>query len=249
MTEEPNRKVYIHELIDIIGHNRNRYMHHMTANWCPIARQERKQLCFGVWATVGSTGRWPEVVNMWELDGWEGLVSNFVHELSGPSLQDPSLEKWWAVAASMRRGGTDRILVPVPWGRSVDRLVSEGVRGEPYAHELVSVPPGRAGEFLTALRDQGREAVEGNGLELVGAFRVTMVNDSECVVIWACPSFTAWADFERAWEESAALGRWRRTLIGLGADWRRTLMVDSPLSPLRTGRQPRVEDRRPLEDL
>ena len=48
-------KVYIHELIDVIGHNRGRYMHHMTANWCPVARAERNQLCLGVWATLGST--------------------------------------------------------------------------------------------------------------------------------------------------------------------------------------------------
>ena len=53
-----NSKIYIHELIDIIGPNRNRYMHHMTANWCPTAREERDMLCFGVWGTVGSTG-WP----------------------------------------------------------------------------------------------------------------------------------------------------------------------------------------------
>ena len=39
-----NDKVYIHEFIDVIGHNRARYMHHMTANWCPVARQERNQL-------------------------------------------------------------------------------------------------------------------------------------------------------------------------------------------------------------
>ena len=39
-----NDKVYIHEFIDIIGHNRARYMHHMTANWCPVAREERNQL-------------------------------------------------------------------------------------------------------------------------------------------------------------------------------------------------------------
>ena len=45
-----NDKVYIHELIDIIGHNRARYMHHMTANWVPVAIEERNQLCFGVWA-------------------------------------------------------------------------------------------------------------------------------------------------------------------------------------------------------
>ncbi|HEX8803185.1 MAG TPA: hypothetical protein VF743_03295, partial [Acidimicrobiales bacterium] len=98
-------KVYIHELIDVIGHNRARYVQHMTANWCPVARAERDQLCLGVWATVGSTGRWPQVVNMWELDGWDGLVANFEHELVGAGAQDPSLAEWWAVAASLRRGG------------------------------------------------------------------------------------------------------------------------------------------------
>ena len=30
--EGVNENVYIHEFIDIIGHNRANYMHHMTAN-------------------------------------------------------------------------------------------------------------------------------------------------------------------------------------------------------------------------
>ena len=30
---------------------------------------------------------------------------------------------------------------------------------------------------------------------------------------------------------------------------RRTLLVDAPLSPLRTGRQPQTDDRKPLDDL
>ena len=57
----PNDKVYIHEFIDIIGHNRANYMHHMTANWSPIAQDERHQLCYGVWGVVGTTRGWPEV--------------------------------------------------------------------------------------------------------------------------------------------------------------------------------------------
>ena len=103
-------KIYIHEFIDIIGHNRARYMHHMTANWCPTARDERNMLCFGVWGTVGSTGRWPEVVNMWELDGWDGLAANFAHELASPTLQDPALAEWWAARgrAAARRSRSHR---------------------------------------------------------------------------------------------------------------------------------------------
>ena len=50
-----NNKVYIHEYIDIIGHNRANYMHHMTANFSPMAQVQRHQLCYGVWGTVGTT--------------------------------------------------------------------------------------------------------------------------------------------------------------------------------------------------
>src|SRR3954467_14337721 len=123
-----NTKLYIHELIDIIGPNRARYMHHMTANWCPTARDERNMLCFGVWGTIGSTGRWPEVVNMWELDGWDGLVRNFEVETAGGRDQDPALAEWWDVASQFRRGGFDRILVPDDGSRSIEELCAAGVR-------------------------------------------------------------------------------------------------------------------------
>src|SRR5437588_9832765 len=72
-----NDRVYIHEFIDIIGHKRAAYMHHMTANWSPEGQEQRNQLCYGVWAVLGSTGRWPEVVNIWEHDSWDGLAASF----------------------------------------------------------------------------------------------------------------------------------------------------------------------------
>src|SRR4051812_39982616 len=244
-----NRKVYIHELIDIVGHNRGRYLHHMTANWCPVARVERNQLCLGVWATVGSTGRWPEVVNMWELDGWDGLAANFAHETGGGRDQDPTLAAWWATAASLRRGGLDRIVVPTPWTRSVDELVAAGVQGAVYAHELVTVPPGRAGDFLDALEAEGVDAGRAVGAEIVGAYEVALGAGTEALVLWAFPDWPVWVDYEQAWGSGGALAGWRKTALGLGADWQRQLMVDSPLNPLRTGRQPQESDRRPLEEI
>jgi hypothetical protein len=244
----PNDKVYIHEFIDIRGPHRAQYMHHMTANWVPVALEERNQRCYGVWGTVGSTGRWPEVVNMWELDGWAGLAANFDHELSHATLQDPSLAAWWAKAAEFRRGGVDRILVPAPWTRPIDELIADGVRGATYAHELVTLPPGGASDFLDALRDVGREAVEEAGLTLVGAFEVAMTADDECIVIWAIPDWATWTAFEQG-QHVAPVKRWRHALADLRATWRRTLLVDAPLAPLRIGRQPAASDRRPLDEL
>jgi hypothetical protein len=245
----PVTKVYIHELIDVIGHNRARYLHHMTANWCPIGREERDQLCLGVWAAIGSTGRWPEVVNMWEHDSWDGLAASLGHETSGGRDQDPSLAEWWAAAASLRRGGVDRIVVPTASTRTVDQLVADGVRGEVYAHELFTVPPGTSAELLDAVEREGRDAVGALGLLPVGAYSVAMADDSEALLLWAIPDWSTWVAYERAWAPDGALASWRKTLLGLGAGWRRQLLVDSPLNPMRTGRQPQVEDRRPLDQL
>lgn len=242
-------KLYIHELIDVIGHNRAKYQHHMTANWVPVALEERQQRCYGVWSTIGSTGRWPEVVNMWELDGWDGLVHNFEVETAGGRDQDPSLAEWWAVAASLRRGGLDRILVPDAESRPIEELCAAGVRGALYCHEIVEVPPGRAGQLLEAVRAQGEDAYRDEGLTLVGAFRTAMRADDECILLWACPSWAAWGGFERAWDAGGGLDSWRRALLALGARWQRTLLVDAELAPLRIGRQPAVSDRRPLDQI
>lgn len=243
-----NDKVYIHELIDVIGQNRAKYLQHITANWSPIGQSERHQLCYGVFGTVGSTGAWPEVVNLWELDGWDGLAENFRHEFSHTTLQDPSLAQWWAEAASLRRGGFDRILVPAPWTQPITDLVAAGVRGEVYAHDLVTLPPGSAPALLDRLEVMGRATVEALGLTLVGAFRVAMVNDTEAIMLWAIPGWGTWARFEREDTPTGALAPWRSELVDLGARVRRTLLVEAPLSPLRLGRQPHVDDRRPLSE-
>jgi len=239
--------IYIHELIDIVGHNRTKYQHHMTANWVPVALEERNQRCYGVWSTIGSTGAWPQVVNMWELDGWDGLVRNLEHETGGGRDQDPSLAEWWAVAASLRRGGFDRILVPHESNRGIAELCAAGVRGAVYAHELVRLPLGTAGTFVEAVADEARAALQPFA-ELLGVWQVAGVNASEAVVLWALPSWTAWADLEQAWLMShSPFAKWRARTLDLGADLHRTALVDAELSPMRIGRQPAASDRRPLD--
>ena len=150
-----NTKVYIHEYIDIIGHNRVKYMHHMTANWSPIAQDERHQLCYGVWAIIGTTQAWPCVLNLWEEDGFPGLATSLDLECNNPRVQDEKLAKWWAEAAGFRKGGYDRVLVPAPWTRTIDQLVTDGVHGDLYAQEEIKVPQGTAREFLEIVPRRG----------------------------------------------------------------------------------------------
>jgi hypothetical protein len=238
-----NDKVYIHELIDIRGHNRANYMHHMTANWSPIAQRERHQLCYGVWGTVGTTRKWPEVVNIWEEDGFSGLAASFRHEFNHPTLQDPALAEWWARAASFRRGGFDRVLVPAPWSRTIEALNADGVRGEVYAHEVIRLAPGRAWDFIDLVGENVTAVLDKFGWVLAGAWVTAMAAEREVLLLWAVPTWEAWADFEKAQRSDPVVRAWNDQVREDSLDWDRFLMVDAPLSPFRTGRQPLESDR------
>jgi hypothetical protein len=239
----PNDKVYIHEFIDIIGHNRVNYMHHMTANWSPIAQEERHQLCYGVWAVIGTTRGWTQVVNLWEEDGFPGLAASLDRECNNPSVQDPKLAKWWAEAANYRRRGEDRVLVPAPWTRTIEELCTDGVHGELYAHEQFELPQGGAADFLELVRDEAVGAYEKFGWQLVGAWQTAMVNEGEAFLLWAIPTFAQWGEAERAQRSDLGLARWRDRSYDVSTHQHRFLVVDSPLSPMRTGRQPLRSDR------
>ena len=123
---------------------------------------------------LGSTGRWPTVVNIWEHDGWDGLAQSFGVEAVGKGAQDPTLEAWWAKAAELRSGGLDRILEPAPWTRTITELCADGVTGETYAHEQVFVQPGRAWDYLELVRQEGMAVHERFGWELAGAWVTSM---------------------------------------------------------------------------
>jgi len=237
-----NEKVYTHELIDIRGVHRPHYMHHMTANWSPIAQDERHQLCYGVWGTVGTTHRWPQVVNLWEEDGFDGLAKGLGHELGRPNLQDEKLEKWWTEAANYRKGGFDRVLVPAPWTRTIEQLCADGVQGQTYAHETTRLDPGGADAYLQAVADVAVPALERFGWELVGAFKTSMHADDECIVIWAIETWQHWAEVEKAVYADPDLRAWRGLQWG-GKGFERFLMCDAPLSPMKIGRQPARSDR------
>ena len=243
-----NDKAYIHEFIDIIGHNRANYMHHMTANFSPTAQEERQQLCYGVWGVVGSTKKWPEVVNIWEEQGLDGLATSWRYEFNHSTLQDPKLAKWWAKAAEFRSSGVDRILIPAPWTRTSTELCADGVTGETYAHEQIKVPPGRSAEYLEIVRQEAVPVYEEFGWELAGAWETLMIDESECFFLWAIPTWEQWAEFEKAQRTHPALIKWRTRAYEETTSIFRFLLADAPLSPFRTQRQPARSDQSDWEE-
>ena len=238
-----NDKMYIHEHIDIIGPRRAEYMQHMTANWGPIAQEERQQSCYGVWGVIGSSRHWPEVINLWEENGYDGLARSFRHETGHPGHQDPKLARWWPEAAQYRSGGITRRLEPAPWTRTIAELCADGVRGEGYAHDQITVEQGRAHDFLELVAERAVPAYEKFGWVLAGAWTTAMSNESECMLLWAMPTWEQWAECEKARRKDDRLMAWWRQSYAWTRSYCRFLLVDSPLSPMRIGRQPQREDR------
>ncbi len=73
-----------------------------------------------------------------------------------------------------------------------------------------------------------------------------MVNESECFLLWAIPTFGQWGECRGRVahrHRPGALAEAQPTTSR--THQHRFLLVDSPLSPMRTGRQPAREDREP----
>lgn len=234
-------RVYIHEFVDVIGTERAKYQHHMTANWCPEAGPLRRQRCFGVFSVVGSTGRWPQVVNLWEYDSWDDLAHNFSVELVGAGHRDPMLAQWWARAAEFRTGGFDRILVAHEDSPGIEDWSAHGGTGAvAYLHEILRTAPGGARVLEERLLAEVLGEADRGGPGLVGLFRTAMRADDEVVLVRGVPDWDTWARHEATADETPVDPR----VLGC----RRLLLVDAELSPLRIGRQPRADDRRSLDE-
>ncbi len=244
-----NTSAYIHEFIDIRGAHRANYMHHMAANWSPMAQEDRDQSCFGIWAVVGTTGHWPQVCNIWEEPGLDGLARSLTNENVGAGLQDPKLKRWWDEAAEFRRGGFDRVLLPAEWSPTIAESLGSGLRAEVCTHEIIRVTPGTAAAALELVRELAVAAYEPLGWHLAGAWWTTMRDEDEIVLLWALPDgYPAWARGETAQTIDPAVLEWRRAMRGRATDWQRILLAAAPLCPWRTGRQPHRDDRIDWED-
>ena len=218
----PNPKLYLHETIHIIGTGSEAYKRH-TGTRTPSGPAG---FLVGTWQQSGSTGDWPRVVNLWEMEGWKGWEKILEHQYAGAG-QPPALARWWAEAARLRSGGFDRILEPAPYCPTRAELIRRRVRGRAFIQEIATVVPGAADAYLEAVETRWLPVAARRGLTLAGAWRTAM-RDTEAVLLWCLPTLGHYirhlSDFAsaaetRAWATEAR--RWR-------TDYRETLLVPSP---------------------
>ncbi len=178
-----NRALYLHEVVDIVGQGQYDYMDHVAHE--PVQRMPEMftlQGTFFVCAPGG--GRWPQVVNIWDVgdDGWEGWARN-VDRLNLKRRQ-AFYGDWWDAAEQWRSGGFDRLCGGISGSPTTAEIVAAGTRGTLFVHELLTVHPGSALDFLTAVVDERVPFIRDHGHEPTGLYEV-LGNQHEVVMIWA----------------------------------------------------------------
>jgi hypothetical protein len=221
----PNRGLYLHELIDIVGAGSEPYKAH-TAR-LGLGRTDGGAPLVGTFQQSGSTGQWPVVVNLWEMDGWDHWATILERQYTRRSEQDPALRQWWTEATSWRSGGFDRILEPAPWSPTRRQLLERGVRGRACLQEIATVKPGTAERYLDAVHERWMPVAAKRGLALVGAW-TTAMRDTEAVLLWCLPDFAALTTHLADVRTAKPVRQWLEHARTWRTDYRETLLVPSP---------------------
>lgn len=210
--------LHLHEVIDIVGEGARPYMEH-TITFDTETAAARGLHLFGTWQVVGMTGRWPQVVNIWEFDdGWEGWL-RVLTAANVKRADNPALAQWWQEQYARRTGGFDRML------ESVGDPVMQ--TGEIFVHELSEVQPGAGPKYLNAVHKEWAPVAAEHGVHLVAAYEV-LFTDIEVVTVWAADA-RAHAGMQTAGDERIAA--WRATARQWLTRWREELMVPCPGGP------------------
>lgn len=217
-----HEQLFLHEVIDIVGRGGRAYMEH-TVGFDAAATTASGLVLVGTWEVVGTTGRWPQVVNLWEIDGWDGWA-RLAQRTNIDKAANAALAQWWDEAYQRRTGGVDRLLRGVPGCPTRAELRARGVGGNWFVHELSQVQPGSGSEYLAATLADRVPAMAERGIALVGLYD-SVLTDTEVCTVWATDlaAHTALLRDGDPWRAIAR--RWCTR-------WREELMTPGPGSPL-----------------
>ena len=177
------RSLYLHETVDIVGQGQYDYMacvQREPTNAMPDMLS--LQGTFFVCAVGG--GRWPRVVNIWDVGeaGWEGWAAN-VDRLN-LKRRKAFYGDWWDEAAQWRTGGFDRLCGGAAGSPTTAEIARRGVSGTLFVHQLLTVRPGSALDYLGAVTETQVPLWREYGHEPTGIYEV-LTNQHEVVVVWA----------------------------------------------------------------
>ena len=231
------RDLYLFERIDVIGQGAYAYMEHLKKD--PVLQMPDMFKLQGTFYVVGITGRWPEVVNIWDVPGgWDGWYAN-VDRLN-LKRKKAFYEDWWDEAAQWRSSGFDRLCAAIPGSPTTEEIRERGIHGTVFMNELTRVRPGTQLEYLEAVREVRVPTMADHGYIATGLWQVQW-SPTEVITVWATDvdahvrlqkSRDVAAGFATAEESGvdgdARLLEWERTALDYVTDSREELMTPCP---------------------
>lgn len=214
--------LFLHEVIDVVGRGARAYMEHTVA-FDATRTTDGGLALLGTWEVVGTTGRWPQVVNVWEIDGWAGW-QRLAQRTNVDKASNAELAAWWDEASQRRTGGFDRLLRGAPGCPTLADLGAAGTTGTWFVHELSQVRPGAGADYLAATLAERVPAMAACGIALVGLYD-SLLTDTEVCTIWAT-DLAAHTELLRTGDP------WPATARQWCTRWREELMTPGPGSPL-----------------
>lgn len=217
--------LYLHEVIDIIGTGQEAYLRTVGERARHSEAQGISRLV-GTWKVIGSTHRWPRVVNLWEMDGWTHWAATLERQFL-PGKVDAALAPWWARATEWRSGGFDRILEPAGSSPTREQLRAAGLRAWVCVHTLARARPGQRDRLLAAACGVLQPLLAARGCTLMGAYGSAMRSD-EVLILWAAPDFQHLCALQDGWNADQALRHWSERLAALTRRSETMWLVPSP---------------------
>jgi len=161
--------IYVFETIDVTGSGRGALIERIHTGLGPHLEDQFGIRMVGVWATAGSTGRWPEANVLWETDDWEqfGRAQSARFPLEE---KDPYGCELARHSLPLRSGGRYDLLVGAPFSPSRARIVAEDRAGPVVLRENVRSRPGRFAEYRDALAGELLPIATSQGLTLLGSY-------------------------------------------------------------------------------
>jgi hypothetical protein len=178
------------------------------------------------WAVNWTTGRWIQVIGLWEMENWDWYVEHFTK--TDLMFDHPEGHEQY------RSGGFDRLLVPWEGTPSLDQITEQGIRAPFVLQETVQVPAGSAPEYLASLTEAAKPiGAAKRGVRLHGAYEVLLRDSSEVLVQWAFDDIRSFVEVQGNVAGFGELVSWRKQAREIERSYIAALLEPTDWSALR----------------
>ena len=217
-------KLYLQEKTHIIGmHPNRRKCARVIVNYARAIAASGESHPFrnvGVWELVGMTGRWAQVIGLYEFErGWEDMTDMIVQTMKAPSAE---LSTTYNAIEAYRSGGDDEILAPLEGSPDLAAIERMDAEAPLMVHDVVTVDPGQEDRYGAMLVGDLRPIADAHDRRLIGLFRGALT-DGLVIAYWAT-TLPAYARMQA----SADWRQWNERAIAHRRSWRQELWTATP---------------------